>query len=157
MVLICTTIDQDIVEKHQDKLEEEWGQSRVHGFLKGTRSTSQPKWHHHKLKVPEVCLKRCLELLSWLQQDLMKPCAKIKLGKPPCLSQLIQKIINQRYWIFALECDGVMLAVVNTKSPCLVFLFHQEYRRGEWTGTFLYQTRLQHFMDLFLNFIFDGG
>ena len=57
--------------------------------------------------------------------------------------------------IFAFNCDGIQLTVIDTKPLGLIFFLHQDNWRGKSTGTLLNDALLKHFIDLPLNFCFS--
>ena len=85
----------------------------------------QSKRHHRKLKVPIMCLERCLRDICLPNPQLMVTSAKVYLRVDSHSSQLIQKIINPRQWVPILDRNPVQLPVVNAQSKGLVFLLRK--------------------------------
>ena len=62
---------------------------------------------YFELKLSEVRLKGSFELFTGLEQNLVKPRTKIKLGKPSGITQFIEQLINNRHRILAFLCNSI--------------------------------------------------
>ena len=80
---------------------------------------------YFELKLSEVRLKGSFELFTGLEQNLVKPRTKIKLGKPSGITQFIEQLINNRHRILAFLCNSIKLTIVNAKSPCVILFLDQ--------------------------------
>ena len=62
---------------------------------------------------------------------------QINLAKELVSLMLVEEVINSRDWVPISDYDFVKVFVINTESPCLVFLLHQpdwtSARRSAWS------------------------
>jgi hypothetical protein len=103
MLLICGTVYQNIIEKHNNELPQTISKGSIHGTLKYPRSPRKTKSQHPKLELAEVSLKGCFEFLSWLEEDLVETGVQIQIGEPRCLAQFIQQLVKHWNWILGFK------------------------------------------------------
>jgi hypothetical protein len=84
MVLIGSTIDQDVVKKDNDELAEPRRQRHIHCPLKHLWCTSETEVKHPELILAKVCLESCFVFFTSLKQDLMESRTQVQFRKPGC-------------------------------------------------------------------------
>ena len=98
MIIQGSTINQYIIEEHNDKFLEVFMKDSIHKRLKQSKGIFQLKWHHQVLKVARMGSKCSLKLLSSLHSKLVISNAQSQHRIHRRTLEFIKEIINQRNW-----------------------------------------------------------
>ena len=89
-------VDENIIQIHNDKDIKLFREDLIDIALEYCRSVGQSKRHHLIFEVAISGSESSLLLISFANSHPVIGTGKVELGKPPCLSQSIQGLPDQR-------------------------------------------------------------
>ena len=99
MLCLGTRVDEDIVDKHDNKLVQIWMENPVHQIHEHGRGISQAEWHDKELKRPITSQESGLRDIIIPDPKLMIARTKISLRKLLRSLQLVKQVVDTRQWI----------------------------------------------------------
>ncbi|KAK4731637.1 hypothetical protein R3W88_024625 [Solanum pinnatisectum] len=125
MILLTPRINQNVINKHNNKYVNIWLKHFVHKVHECYRSISLAKIHDKKLIMTIMGPEYCLWNITLSYLELMIDQFEVYLRKASGTLKLIQNIISSNKWILILDSDLVDLTVINTYPKRIIFLPHK--------------------------------
>ena len=82
MFLIGAAINQNIIKENDNELAQTGSKGGIHGALKRPWGFCQSKGHDSEFELAKMGLEGSFKFLPGLQQNLVKTCPQIEVGKP---------------------------------------------------------------------------
>jgi hypothetical protein len=128
VIFLALRIDENIIDKDHDKFIELHHEHRVHEIHEVGRRISESEGHDQELLKTITSGKSGFRNVAWSNLDLVVARTKIDLREDFGISQLIEKNIDSRKWVFAFDGDGIEWSIIYAHSQATIFLFDKESR-----------------------------
>jgi hypothetical protein len=126
MVFLSLRIDENIIDKDHDKFVELRHEHGVHEIHEVGRGISESEGHDQELVKTITGGKSGFRNVAWSNLDLVVARTKIDLREDFGTSQLIEKNIDSRKWVFVFDGDCIEWSIVYAHSQATIFLFDKE-------------------------------
>ena len=125
-------IDEDIIQIHNDRDIEFFRENLIYIALECCQSVGQSKRHYLIFEMAISGPKSSLLLISFTNSHPVIGICEVKLGKPSCLPQSIQGLLDQRKWILILDGEVVKTLIINAKLEAAIWLLIKKDRSSCW-------------------------
>ena len=125
-------VDEDIIQIHNNKDIKFFRKDLIDVALECCRSVGQSKKHYLIFEVAVSGPKSSFSLIFFANSHLVIGACEVKLRKPLCLPQLIQKLPNQRQWISVLHSEVVKSPIMNAKLETAIWLLIKKDGSSYW-------------------------
>ena len=146
------TVDDDVVEEHEDATIEQVAERAVHQMLERGRRVREAHWQHCPLEVAVSRAERGLVAIALSEEDLIEAGAQIDLAEVFGSLQPIEQIVRERQRIAVADCSVVEPAVVDAEAEGAVLLLGEDDvgapRRLGWAQTAAVQILLKLLLQL---------
>jgi hypothetical protein len=146
-------VDQNVIKKHKHKPAEVGAEHIIHQRLEGGGGVGESEHHDQEFDVAMVRPKCHFGNVLRVHLHLVVTTAKVELGEVLRPLELIQELVDDQDWKLVLHGLGVEGAIVNAKSPCMIFLADKQDQCGERRRARPNDALVEHVVALLLDLI----
>ncbi|GBG80552.1 hypothetical protein CBR_g31012 [Chara braunii] len=152
VLLKGTTVDQDIIEVHENVLLQDIPEYAIHRPPKGSGCIGEAEWHQCELVVAESRSERGLRLVVCSDADLMVTATKINLRKEAVACKAVEQLIGTRHGVAVLNRIAVETTVVDAETKSSIRFASKEDGCTPRGVAGFNETQSQEFLKLTLEF-----